>query len=325
MNKAIKLMDIDDSPEGRELWLAERKNGIGGSEIGALVGLSSYASPYTIYWDKKGVSEEFGSLAAELGLYLEEFVVNKVELKMRAEQDDNIRIRQLKELYQHPTVSFARYSPDGEIAWEGRGLGLYEGKTASAYLNDQWKDGNVPPSYLAQIQWGMGIMGYTWGVFGYLIGNQSINYQLVEFDQEFFDILLEEATNFWNNHILTDTPPEPSGIEEETGIIRMVYPYTEGSTISIEEDELSEACYRREEVKAQIKELEKECDTLDAKIRIAIKGNETTYCGGYKIVDRQNTRQYFDKESLMAKHPAIYMEFNKVNPSTYYRITKTKK
>jgi YqaJ-like recombinase protein len=35
-------------------WLALRKTGIGGSDIGALLGMSKYTSPYELYLDKRG-------------------------------------------------------------------------------------------------------------------------------------------------------------------------------------------------------------------------------------------------------------------------------
>ena len=38
----------------REEWLAERKKSLGGSDMGAILGLSEYSSPYTVWAEKLG-------------------------------------------------------------------------------------------------------------------------------------------------------------------------------------------------------------------------------------------------------------------------------
>lgn len=38
----------------REAWLEKRRKTIGGSDAAAIVGLSRYASPYTVWADKTG-------------------------------------------------------------------------------------------------------------------------------------------------------------------------------------------------------------------------------------------------------------------------------
>lgn len=42
----------------REEWLKERRNSIGGSEMGAILGLNKYASAYTVWAVKTGLMDE---------------------------------------------------------------------------------------------------------------------------------------------------------------------------------------------------------------------------------------------------------------------------
>ena len=42
----------------REDWLDWRRRGIGGSDVGAICGISKYKSPIDVYLDKIGQSEE---------------------------------------------------------------------------------------------------------------------------------------------------------------------------------------------------------------------------------------------------------------------------
>lgn len=54
-----------------EQWLLARRNGIGGSDAGAVMGLNKWASPLTVYLDKKGLSHFDGNRATERGSWLE--------------------------------------------------------------------------------------------------------------------------------------------------------------------------------------------------------------------------------------------------------------
>ena len=59
----------------REEWLAHRRNGIGGSDAAAVVGMSEYTSPYMLWCDKTGRSKETEETEAlRQGRDLEEYV-----------------------------------------------------------------------------------------------------------------------------------------------------------------------------------------------------------------------------------------------------------
>ena len=42
-------------PSSHEEWLEDRRKGIGGSDVGALLGLNKYKSPYTLWAAKSGL------------------------------------------------------------------------------------------------------------------------------------------------------------------------------------------------------------------------------------------------------------------------------
>ena len=52
---ARKLLNTKEI--SHEQWLDVRKRSIGGSEAGALLGMNPYASPLTLYLDKKDLSK----------------------------------------------------------------------------------------------------------------------------------------------------------------------------------------------------------------------------------------------------------------------------
>lgn len=64
----------------REEWLAHRRNGIGGSDAAAVVGMSEYTSPYMLWCDKTGRSKE----TEETWI-----IVKKVDKKTKNQEKNN--------------------------------------------------------------------------------------------------------------------------------------------------------------------------------------------------------------------------------------------
>ena len=48
------LIYIDTKNMSHEEWLEQRRQGIGGSDAGAVIGVNKWRSPYTVYCDKLG-------------------------------------------------------------------------------------------------------------------------------------------------------------------------------------------------------------------------------------------------------------------------------
>lgn len=62
----------------KDEWLKIRKATVGGSEVGALLGMNPWQSPYSLYCDKLDMTPPFeGNLATEVGTWLEDFVARR--------------------------------------------------------------------------------------------------------------------------------------------------------------------------------------------------------------------------------------------------------
>ena len=72
---ATVIFDSRDDDELRTKWLDTRNKSIGGSEIGAIAGLSEYGSALTVYNEKIGLAEKFkGNIHTLFGTRLEPFI-----------------------------------------------------------------------------------------------------------------------------------------------------------------------------------------------------------------------------------------------------------
>ena len=68
MNKILR-------PSSREEWLKERERGIGSSEVGTILGVNPFETPYQLWRRKRGLDEpKQETFAMKAGHYLEDAV-----------------------------------------------------------------------------------------------------------------------------------------------------------------------------------------------------------------------------------------------------------
>lgn len=137
---------------GSEQWLRARSQGIGGSEIGAILGLSPFSSCYRIWALKTGrIKEEpIDNWAVRLGLAFEEPI-----LRLWQEQHPEWEVL-ITGTYRHSKYPWAIANPDALARHKETGeLMILEVKTSRNYWDD------VPPHYVSQVQWYLWIMGIS--------------------------------------------------------------------------------------------------------------------------------------------------------------------
>ncbi|MED2764855.1 YqaJ viral recombinase family protein [Bacillus thuringiensis] len=128
----------------REKWLEIRRQGIGGSDVAAVLNLSDWNSPMSIYLDKIGeLKEKSQSEYAYWGNVLEDVVARKFMKRT------GLKVRRKNEMLQSKLHPFMMANIDREVIGRKEGL---ECKTASEYKRSEWKGDNVPTQYILQCQ-----------------------------------------------------------------------------------------------------------------------------------------------------------------------------
>ena len=130
---------IPASGMSREGWLLERKNSLGGSDMGAVLGLNKYRSPYAVWAEKTGLlPEQPDNEAMRQGRDLEDYVAQRFEEKSgKAVQRMNYLLRNDAAPYLHANI-------DRRIIGEKAGV---ECKTASGLSLRCYSGGDFPESY----------------------------------------------------------------------------------------------------------------------------------------------------------------------------------
>ena len=192
----------DNSAEWHRL--RNEPGAIGGSDVGVLLGLSAWVSPYALWAKKKGlIPDQETSEAMEWGHRLEAPIAGKFAESRNGTTYVNCGTWASKENSLHRANPDAIYvTPTGEVQ-------LVEIKTARD--ETYWKDENgkltVPAAYRAQVQWYLYVLGLERAIVAVLFaGSRYYEFAIdgSEFEQE---LAVREADNFIAL-LLSDEKPE---------------------------------------------------------------------------------------------------------------------
>lgn len=190
---------------------------VGGSDAPAIAGISRWKSPIDI-WRR---------------------IVEGAETEDKALMRRGRRMEPvLREEYQEVTGAtllgpqslgfdgkpFLRASLDdlAEINGERR---VVELKTANFRMAHEWGTGdNVPPEYLAQVNWYMRAAGLDKCDLAVLLGGAEFRIYPIAADAELQEMLLDAACRFWTDYVETKKPPPPDSSESYKEFLAGRYP-----------------------------------------------------------------------------------------------------
>lgn len=244
----------------REAWLADRRNGVGASEIAAILGEETYwDSAYSVYANKVLGAEPDGedlSESAEWGLMLEP-VIRAVFARRTGR---TVQFYRESNTFVHPTLPWARASLDAiqidvDGPWRDFGRGTLQIKTAAAEARREWREG-PPLKYLIQVQWEMFVAGLSWGSLVCLLGGQRfIGPFDIEYDQAFIGRILPVVTKFWEG-VTNRVPPPVDDSQRTTDALKRLHPDDNGK-VHVGDEEFRRWADLRDRVKERIARAEK--------------------------------------------------------------------
>jgi putative phage-type endonuclease len=215
-----KLLGVFES--GTSEWHEARADGIGGSEVGTLLGLNPWESPYYLWATKTGQlpPKVLDSFAVKLGVALEPTILDV--LLPQAHPDWEIY---RTGTYQHPTIPFLHANPDALAKVNGEWV-VVEVKTSRNY----WE--KTPPAYEAQVRHYMNILGIKRGVIVGLVAMDWVE-TWVEYDEFEAQVIEQKATEFWKL-VQEGTAPDFDGSESTYTAVREMHLDIDGSEVEID-------------------------------------------------------------------------------------------
>ena len=291
-------------------WIKYRKMGIGGSDAGAICGLNPYSTAMTVYADK--ISEEiyeYDNEAMRQGRDLENYVAQ------RFMEETNLKLRRVNAICVHNKFPFMFANVDRMIVGENIGL---ECKTTNILNADKWKDNNVPAHYQIQCHHYMAVTGAKAWYIAVVIFGKDFKYVKIDRDEEIIENLIKIESDFWNHYVLKRIMPDPDGSKAADDIINQYFSRAIKESIILQG--FTDKLKRRDEITELISKLEKDKNTIDQEIKLAMAEVETAYCGDYQINWRNVSSSRLDVDRIKNERPDIYQNYLKEIQSRRFTV-----
>lgn len=248
-------------------FLERRRTGIGGSDIAAVLGISTFNTSYEIYLSKvegynKDLSDNFD---VQLGILLEDAVA---KLYSKEKEKELFSTGQFK----HKKYPYLIANPDRLIVGEKKGLEIKTTKFADRKLWGISGSRIIPENYYMQVAHNMLVLDYDfWDLALLVLGESKLRVYEFERDKEVDEIIIEGATKFWKEHVEKKSPPPidycHNGI---TNFLKQKYNEIYEEIVDLPDELLSlkdQALQSKEEIKKHQTFIE----TFEAKILGAMK------------------------------------------------------
>ncbi len=295
-----KTKDMD-----RKDWLMLRKNGIGGSDAGAVCGLNPYVSPLEVYFSKtcEGVDEGApDNEAMREGRDLEDYVAR------RFMEASGLKIRRANVMYASREHPFMIADVDRLVTGRENGITGLECKTASPYSAEKWKDGKIPAHYIMQCYHYMAVLDAQSWYIAVMVYGREFKYIKLERDEEIIQQLIRIEENFWNHNVMARVMPEPDGSDAAEAFINRHFAESR-KELSIQLKGFDEKLRRREEITGIISQLDTEKKKIEQEIKAYMDEAEYAENENFLVSWKNSITNRIDTKRLKEEMPEIYTKF----------------
>lgn len=299
------------SPE----WVAERRNHVGASDVGALLNVCPpryQATPLRKYREKVGeIDGPASSWAMELGTHNEALIARRWSRAL------DIPLIEVPSVY------------DAAKPWRMISIdrvGIIDGEPVIVEI--KWSSetfDEVPPNYLCQITYQMAVSGIHRALM-VAAGPHKEPYQLpVEWRPELAEHILAAVDSFWNENVIARVPPDPTSYEERMEVAKMLLAESDKSVeASLELDALIDAALEADEI---LKDAEAEKRDAYAALTEAMAEEGAARVVGAKGVAKLQRRKGSIRYSQAVKRlgiPEADLEADRGPETAFVTISKTK-
>ena len=293
-------------------WLKERQKGIGGSDVGAILGVNKYKTPFQIYLEKTQEIKEVqeSSEAAYWGTELEDMVAK--EFSKRTGK----KVRRDTKHFVSKRYPFMVANIDRRVVGE---KAILECKTVNQFGAKEWEGEEIPASYLVQVQHYIYVTGAEKAYIACLIGGQKFIWKEMKRDDELIEMIINAEKDFWKL-VEEKTPPALDGSSAAEKYLKERFKDVQEGTKVALDSEHKEMIEEYLNLKEQIKELEQETKALENSLKLKIGDNEAGYIDNFLVNWRGYSRTSIDSKKLKEEQPEIYDKYLKKSKYRKFEI-----
>ena len=282
-------------------WLALRRTGIGGSDAGAIMGVSPYKGAFTVWADKQGKLPPLeDNEAMRQGRDLEDYVAR------RFAEASGLRVRHEYSMLRSVDHPCMLADIDRRIIGERAGL---ECKTSRDITMARYRNGEYPMEYYCQCLHYLAVTGWDcWYLAVLVYGTDLLIYKICR-DEVMDDIeaLIKAEEAFWQNHMVLDQTPAPDALDSTAAALGSVYPHEDGTTVCADQD-ADQALTDLAALKAQRRSIDRQIIERENQIKAAMGEAEVLAGTSVSATWRSSERTTISKTKLLKAYPNINMD-----------------
>ena len=315
----------------REDWLQERRGSLGGSDMGAILGLNRWRSPYTVWADKRGLlPDQEDNEAMRTGRDLEPYVLQ------RFREASGLKTRRVNAILRNSDFPHLHANVDSMIVGQNAGV---EAKTASALNTRLFRGAEFPASYYAQCVTYLAVTeAQRWYLAVLIMGREFKIYQLTRIvddslppwcessvfvSPDELDALRYASNRFWAL-VENNTPPPIDGAKSTCEALDAIYQSPEDEEIDL--SELHDDVAALIAVQDRIKALKEVADGYKNAIKDRMKDATRGSSALATVTWKPQIKRTLDAKRLLDDYPDIELyKYFKTTTSRVFKLTPAKK
>lgn len=285
----------------RNTWLATRRNGIGASEIAAVLGISPWDSRFSLFWRKRNGWDTEVNDEMSAGTRLEASIATW----WRDETDQGI---ETAGLYRHPERPWQLATPDRLVLHECESCAPFGGCGTArvvavleckyvAYSWDGWGEpgtDDIPVYYRAQVLWQCDVIGVDeWHLAA--LGPGGFRAYHGQRDEADLRVMRAAGACFWAD-LQAGNPPDVDAHNATAAALKRLHPTVQDYDVDVPLD-LAEGYRRARALRARVEAV---VDRYEARIRAAIGDGRRAMCNRRLVASRSVYDQGTDQAELTA-------------------------
>lgn len=256
---AIRVCSSDDQAE----WLKARRKLVTATDVPALLGISPYGSPLSVYAEKIDDSEPEPEEREiwRWGHLLEPVIVQQTALEIGQKIGRELHWEIDHALYRSPKTEILAATPD---SWIGAKR-FVPAECKNRMRAEDWKQG--PPDYvLVQVQTQIAVLDAPGAYLAALFFGSKLQWWRVDRDDELIDRIRDAAEDFWEKRVLKRVPPPADGTiatEATRRALQRLYPKDSGQELVLDRGDLVTLDLERVGLKEEIKVATNRIEEID--------------------------------------------------------------
>lgn len=274
-----------------EEQVKKRSTFIGGSDAAAVLGLSRWKTPLSVWASKTGAVQDediSDHLAIEVGNELEDVVCRLFTKKTGK------ALRRVNEPIFHPDYPFIGGFIDRRVVGEDS---IVEAKTASGWKEKEWGGEDIPREYLIQVMHYLAITGNKRAYLACLIGgNQKFVWKTVERDDGMIKDMIAKEVYFWREFVEPKIMPM-TVTAKDADTLYGLFPLDDQTEIKLSDD-ANKICDSISAMVSDSKAIGTKIDQAKNELRLMLKEHSMGKTDTYKVSwITQEKKEYVVKAS----------------------------